>query len=460
MKIAPWISFFCGFISLAGEILWVRIFGFANQSTPRAFGLVLFCYLLGIAIGAEFGKRICGRLDEFALTRRIALAFLFSSVSWIVCPIIYGVAKSTFAHNAVAVVLMVASAAIIAYNFPVAHHLGAVPGEQQGRKFSRVYVANVAGAGLGPLVMGWFLLDRFSLHQNFFILSLLSCLCGVGMLISKRRKVWMLVFAFPILMLSIGLVKIESRWLIQSVSSTYVPIKYHNENRHGIITIFDGGASGDVIYGGNVYDGRTNLNGDINSNALHRVLVAGILQPKPQRVLMIGLSIGSWLALVREFEGVEMLDVVEINPGYASAALSYHAQAAAMNDPRVRLIFDDARRWLRLHPDEQYDLIIMNNTWHWRSYSSLLMSKEFFREMEKHMTPGAVLAFNSTHSQDAFYTAYSVFGSAYRLSNFVYASATPLRDRFVQSGNLEWLRNRRVLGKKYFLQIPKCQKKF
>ncbi len=51
------ISFFCGLISLGGEILWVRLFGFANESTPRAFGFVLFCYLIGIAWVLSLAKR-------------------------------------------------------------------------------------------------------------------------------------------------------------------------------------------------------------------------------------------------------------------------------------------------------------------------------------------------------------------------------------------------------------------
>ena len=90
---------------------------------------------------------------------------------------------------------------------------------------------------------------------------------------------------------------------------------------------------------------------------------------------------------------------------------------------------DDARRWLRLHQDRRYDLVIMNTTLHWRSNASLLLSAEFLRLIKTHMAPGAVMAFNATSSGDAFYTASRVFAHAYRYASFVYAADFDFRSR-------------------------------
>lgn len=183
----PLISFTCGLLSLGGEILWVRLFGFANESTPRAFGFVLFCYLIGIALGAEYGKRVCKTASRESLFMHVAIAFLLSSVSWLVFPMLYGLIVHTPLHLPLAVVLIIVSAAIIAYVFPIAHHLGAEPGEQQGRKFSKVYVSNVMGAGLGPLIVGWYLLDKFSLHQCFLIIGIAAA-CFAGLLLARAAS--------------------------------------------------------------------------------------------------------------------------------------------------------------------------------------------------------------------------------------------------------------------------------
>src|SRR5438105_15106064 len=95
---------------------------------------------------------------------------------------------------------------------------------------------------------------------------------------------------------------------------------------------------GDLILGGNVYDGRTNLDPRINSNEINRVIVLAALKRNPKRVLEIGLSIGSWNYLITGFPGVQKIDVVEINPGYVNLIKNYPEQQRALSDPRIELI--------------------------------------------------------------------------------------------------------------------------
>jgi spermidine synthase len=170
----------------------------------------------------------------------------------------------------------------------------------------------------------------------------------------------------------------------------------------------------------------TNLNPVTNENSINRVLVLSPLVDKPRNVLMIGLSIGTWLKLVTTFPGVESIDVIEINPGYLQAISHYPEQASALQDPRVNLYIDDGRRWLRAHPDKRYDMVIMNSSYHWRAYSTYLLSREFLLMIKSHMNPDAVMTYNTTYSLDALKTAESVFPYAYLYENFVIA------------GNYDW----------------------
>jgi len=233
--------------------------------------------------------------------------------------------------------------------------------------------------------------------------------------------------------------------LIDSVSQASAPLVTVVENRHGIVTIAKGEGTDDIVYGGNVYDGRTNIDLLRNTNGIHRVVLLSALQPKPRRVLMVGLSIGSWLALVRHFPGVEQIDVIEINAGYLDAVSGYPAQLDALADPRVRIHIDDARRWLRAHPNTRYDLVIMNTTWHWRANSTLLLSRESLQLIKAHMEQGAVMAFNTTGSPDAFHTAAGVFSQAYRFGNFVYGADFDFRPR------------KDIFDSEYFLRITGWQ---
>ena len=403
------LSFACGFASLSLEILWVRLYSFAKLSTPAAFGFVLMAYLLGIALGAHAGARACRRANSDAELWRYSIAALWlSALLTLVLPVLFVASTSDWLHSAVLdLLLMAAASSVLAFVFPIAHHLGTqnLVG-QQGRRFALVYTSNVAGAALGPLVTGYVLLHSLSLQQSFLVICAVQCAAAVFFTLALKAKPRYGVLAGVGTLLALGGALASTlhdpHALVQSVNQTGARAGTVIENRHGIITIFPEAGEGDAVFGGNVYDGRTNLSPEINSNGLERPLLMAALQPQPRRVLMVGLSIGTWLALVNEFPGVEQVDVVEINPGYLQAAQAYPAQARALQDPRVNVVVDDARRWLRQHPDKQYDLIIMNTTWHWRANSSLLLSTEFLQLMQSHMAPGAVLAYNATGSADAF----------------------------------------------------------
>jgi SAM-dependent methyltransferase len=90
---------------------------------------------------------------------------------------------------------------------------------------------------------------------------------------------------------------------------------------------------------------------------------------------------------------------------------------------------DDGRRWLRAHPDERFDLVFQNTTWHWRAYTTQLLSADYLREVKAHLTPGGILASNSTASIDAYRTALEVFPHVVRYKGFIYMSDQPLAKR-------------------------------
>ncbi|WP_399681449.1 hypothetical protein [Xenophilus sp.] len=444
---AMWLSFACGFASLSIEILWVRLYGFAHRSTPAGFGFVLAAYLLGIALGAYVGSGACKRLAGQQLWQRSAQALLLSSVATLTLPLLFGwTIRRQFDSVLSDMVMIAISSALLAYVFPIAHHLGADAhrGDRQGRRFASVYMANVMGAALGPLVTGYVLLETLTLQQCFAVLSGLQAVIGAVLLASvssSHRRALQTCIAGLVGLGALALLILgKPHALIDSVSKASGPLRTVVENRHGIVTIAEGEGSDDIVYGGNVYDGRTNIDLLRNTNGIHRVALLSALQPKPRRVLMVGLSIGSWLALARNFPGVEQIDVIEINPGYLDAVGSYQPQADALSDPRVRIHIDDARRWLRANPHNRYDLVIMNTTWHWRANSTLLLSRESLQLIKKHMDQGAVMAFNTTSSPDAFHTATDVFAHAYRFGNFVYGADFDFRARKDAVGPEHFLR--------------------
>lgn len=433
------LAFFCGFISLSLEIAWVRLYGFSMKSTPAAFGFVLMAYLFGIAIGAKLGGKACERYSDRAVLWQKAIMVIFvSGLITLLSPVLFAAIHSRGSHPFIDFFIIALVSAVIAYVFPIAHHLGANLAEsEKGKKFATVYVSNVLGGAVGPLVTGYFFLHYLSIQQVFVLLTA-GQLGFVLFYVAFKRPDYLSktgiatgVVFLPMALLSFT----QPHFIVDQASSVNKSAKHVVENRHGIITIYspnsdvENSGDDDLVFGGNVYDGRTNLSVQNNSNGLERLLLLAALQPEPKKVLMVGLSIGSWLVVVNDFPQVEQVDVVEINSGYIDAIAHYPAQKKALRDQRVNLVVDDARKWLKAHPNNQYDLIVMNTTWHWRANSSFLLSRNYLSLVKAHMKEGAVLAFNATGSADALYTAAQVFEHAYRYGNFIYAADFDFRFR-------------------------------
>jgi spermidine synthase len=427
-----WLSFGVGFLSLSQEILWMRLYGYASESMPQAMMAVLVAYLAGIAAGAAAGKDYCTG-ETSAQWRAAGRILLGAAVFDVAALVLFALAASAAGHKPIGMVLIFATAAFKAAVFPLAHHLGVGDRvERIGHSFSKVYAFNVAGATLGPAVTGFLVLGVLGTQQSLLLCAFGSA--GVGLLCLSRPRATTsrsrldASAGIAAMGIAAGLAFLPDI-LVSSVSgSDGTGLRRLVETRQGVVASFHGGIQGDIITGGNVYDGTTNLDPRVNSNGLDRLLVLPTMQERPRRILLIGLSIGTWLKLVTQFPGVESIDVVEIDPGYLRLIADYPAQASALSDPRVKVHIDDGRRWLRSQPKEtRYNLIIINTTYHWRAFSTNLLSVEFLRELESHMSPDAVLSYNATGSPDVLHTAATVFPHVRLYGSFVIASA---RDYF------------------------------
>ena len=443
MRAARFISFWAGFCSLSLEIAWVRLFGFANLSTPKAFAFVLVIYLFGIAIGAQVGKWICQKFPDNIIKNISVSALFFAALVAAIGPAWYLYSKSLIDYSVIGLLGIFMTPFAIAILFPITHHLGTPrdsisESSAKGRNFSRVYLLNVIGGALGPLVTGYVLFEYLTLAQSFLFLAIVIYLTSLLTWFMFRSQInqhlYPMLFAFLSASGIAGLAyesNIDPHALVKEFSAVRgMPIVAVHEGRHGIITIakhnYVGGATFEKtdhsVYGGNLYDGKVNVDLERNTNGLERPLALNILFPEAKRVLILGLSIGSWLTVVEGFPGVESIDVVEINPGYLALAREFGPQKRALEDKRVRVFVDDARRWLKFNPENRYDLILMNTTWHWRSNSAMLLSVEMMNLANRHLTDKGIVAFNATGSPDAFFTASTVFKETRRYENFIYGA--------------------------------------
>jgi spermidine synthase len=425
-KLPHFLSFMMGFLSLSQEILWIRLVSFVNFGMPQAFAFTLTFYLLGIGLGALVGRKICAK--STSLYRDIVRVLLISALFDFAAPWLYAASVHRGAEVPLLAMLLVISALIKSILFPIVHQLGTdANGARIASSFARVYVSNILGSTLGPLVTGFFLLDLLPLQTSFMLLAWLVLAVAFATAVIARLPPYGYAGAA---LLAFGLAPFAlSNSLLTMVANPAFPGAIDNliENRNGVIGTVKDSENGDVVLGGNTYDGRINIDLGRNSNFIDRTFVSMALHPHPRRILMIGLSGGAWARIVSAYPDVKQVDVVEINPGYIELIRRYPEVEPVLRDPRFKIQIDDGRRWLKRHPDEKYDVVIMNTTYHWRAYTTNLVSDTFLAELRKHLNPGGLLSYNSTGSNDIVKTASLVFKHAYRYSNFVIASDVDFR---------------------------------
>lgn len=420
------LSFAVGLLSLGEEIVWVRLVSLMLQSRPQAFSLVLFLFILGIAFGAAWAMRLSRRnaAPDGVVAGLLGISAVVVCLSpWL---ILMGLSRLGLP---LLMVLIMAGAGFKGAIFPLVHQYFSTPGRDLGRSLSWVYSANVLGATLGPLVVGFVLLDILPTYTLLFALGI--CELTLALLFWQATRSRRLIGGVIAASVCVAGVHMSTGLMTQQVAMQHdgVMPTHLIENRHGLIYTLPSAKFGvDQVFGGGVYDGAINIDPRRPINGIERVYLLAALHPQPKRVVVIGLSAGSWLKVLSAFPDVEQIDVVEINPGYVALSQAYDGLSDYLYDARITLHFTDGRRWLtdQARAGRQFDVVLMNTTWHWRMYTSNLLSQEFLRVIEQTLAPNGLVAFNSTGSIDALYTAVQTLPHAYLYENFIYAGNQPL----------------------------------
>jgi spermidine synthase len=194
------------------------------------------------------------------------------------------------------------------------------------------------------------------------------------------------------------------------------------ENRSGIIAVTDNG----VVYGHGMYDGRFNTDLKHDTNGIVRPYSLSLFHPAPRDVLMIGLSSGSWAQVIANNPDVASLTVIEINPGYLALIEKEPEVASVLKNPKVKIITDDGRRWLRANPTRHFDAIVSNTTWHFRASVTNLLSVEFLELIRHHLKSGGIFFYNTTESDRVQRTACLAFAQGARVTNHMVVSDAPI----------------------------------
>lgn len=453
LAVAMLIAGLAGFIALGFEIAWFRVLALGSADRAPAFALLLSTYLSGIAVGSYVTEKLTEKKSSAVVINAVGLMLLGAgALSVYLPPLVAQVSWKDYPLMSSAPAFFL-TAGLLGSVLPLLCRVAVSADTESGKHVSLIYVANILGSTLGSLVIGFILMDEFGLKQISVQLALLAALTGTLVLFFASGRVqlpsWGKLVAVPVVLAAIFLssplyFNLFGKLIFGRNASRVGYFEQVVENRNGVIAVTPDGA----VMGGGVYDGYFNVDPLHDKNLIIRAYALGLFEPAAKKVLMIGLSSGSWAQVAIHHPQIESMDIVEINPGYLQLIADYPMVSSLLRNPKVHIYVDDGRRWLLAHPDARYDLVLMNTSFHWRDHMSNLLSTDFLRIVQQHLNPGGILYYNATGSADVMATGLHVFRYGIRVINFLAVSDSPFpvdRERW-----LRVLRDYRIDGQLVF----------
>lgn len=421
-----------GLLSLSYEIFFFRAISYATGSSPFAFATTLGAFLVGLASGARVGGEACAERAGDALIDRMLRALLLASLfGFLFLPLLSHLAWLKAGVLGVGLLQVYLLARQWGLVLPCLAQLGVPADRQAGMRTGLLYLANIVGAASGSVLTGFVLMDWLGLVAIGQLLVAAGLVCAIALaLVAAAPRANALRRAGAIALvgsLAVAVLPAASGKLLESLQFKGAPeagaaFTTVVENRSGIVTV---DASG-TVYGNGAYDGHFNVELTNDINGIVRPYALSLFHAAPRDVLMIGLASGSWAQVLANNPAVASLTIVEINPGYVSLVASRPEVASVLRNPKVLVVADDGRRWLRLNPQRRFDAIVSNSTYHFRANATNLLSTDFLDILKSHLNPGGVVFYNTTDSSRVQRTACASFAHGARFMNHVVLSATPI----------------------------------
>jgi spermidine synthase len=427
-----------GLVSLSYEIFFFRAMSYASGSSPFAFATTLGAFLIGLACGSRIGGEACAGSGRDALIRRMLRSlFIASLTGFAFLPLLSHLAWLAGAVLGVGLALVFVLALHWGLLLPCLAHLGVAADARAGMRTGLLYLANILGAASGSVLTGFVLMDRLSLVEiaqllvaagTGYALVLTLTIDGLRKVKLKRAGVAAALGAIAALTLPAASGKVLEALLWKGAPEARTAFAQVVENRSGIITVDRSG----TVFGNGAYDGHFNVDLVHDVNGIMRPYALSLFHPAPRNVLMVGFASGSWAQVLANNPEVASLTVVEINPGYARLVAGNPSVASVLTHPKVKLVTDDGRRWLRLHADRRFDAIVMNSTFHFRANATNLLSVDFLEILKAHLNPGGIVFYNTTDSSRVQRTGCSAFPYGARFMNHMLLSSTPIDWNFAR----------------------------
>ena len=412
-------AFVSGFVTISTQVAWTRMLTMIIGSSTYAFSIAVALFLLGLSGGAYViaRKNLSGELRSTLLKVELLTAgsLVFSLFMVNRIPVILITTGLSFKIDSwggllglqilSVALLILLPAFLMGMVMPlVLVWAGSNSGNLSVRLVGRSYAVNTIGAIVGAFGAGFVLIPKLSTRFTILFAAALCIIIGglayqpgAGVRDRDLRRslvtgatacLIVLLFVFAPRMNLAGLSVGAYDSLVRVIAKTRGSVADNASQQNGpgdhTLLMYEEGATSTVSVRKDwgvislQINGRTNASDreDMPTQVMLGQLPL-LLAPSIKNGLVVGFASGITAGAMLQ-SPIESVECLELEPATVNASRFFeHVNNRPLNDPRLRLIIDDARTYLRVTP-ARYDLIVSEPSHPWVPGVANLFTREFF----------------------------------------------------------------------------------
>jgi spermidine synthase len=400
-----------GLTAIGAEVVWTRLLSLTLGGTVYAFSIILAVFLFGLGIGSAGGAALARRnlrheillgWSQFLLTAAIfwtAYMLAESLPYWPIDPSLTANAWLNFQLDMARCLWALLPATILwGASFPLAL-AAAARGQDPARLVGGVYAANTVGGILGGVGFSIVFIPWIGTQQCQQLLICLAALAAILVFIVYSTGIFQRGF-FILLVLFFAMLAHH----VQKIPGELVAYGRFMPGRLGESEMLyvGEGMNNSVAVSRNYSTGVRNfhISGKIEASSepqdmrLQRMLghLPALIHPHPVSVLIVGCGAGVTAGSFTVQPGIEHITICEMEPLVPHISATYFKEEnfGVVDDPRTKIIFDDARHYIFTTHDK-FDIITSDPIHPWVKGSATLYTKEYFELVKSHLNPGGIV---------------------------------------------------------------------
>jgi spermidine synthase len=403
-----------GLTALGAQVVWTRQLSLLFGASVYTFSLILAVFLTGLGLGSAIGASLARRSRQPAIALAftqvllvMAIAFASRAIVELLpvwqpttsfLPDVRSSPGLTFAFDAARCAVAILPATLLwGASFPLA--LAAVRGEgDPGRPVARVNAINTMGSLTGAIAFTLIGIPVLGSQHAQQALVMIAAVAGAWLLWTSGagRSRWAAASAMVLAGVCALVIvpEVPGRLIAYGRSvnswSTIKRFFYLAEGATASVAVTEGVAGARQFH----IAGKVEASDMDVDMRLERMLghVPALVHPDPRTILVVGVGAGVTAGTFVVHPGVERIVVCEIEPKVPASARAYFGEENhhVFDDPRVELIFDDARHFLQT-TTEKFDIITSDPIHPWVRGAATLYSLEYLELVKQHLEPGGVV---------------------------------------------------------------------